>query len=283
MPAAVTDKFRKASSGTRPVVANLAAEKTNGSTTAVLTVATGWNTTTGVDVVIYRTDTSGNIVAGSQTDWIATLAGTTLSGMVLKAGTEPSTGYPAGSQSVVIATPTAAWGDSLMDGILTHADQDGTLKAGAVDVAAVLASNVVTTAKMADGAVTPSKLALSPGTNYVGTSQTTTSVTYADLATVGPAVTANIGTNGLALVTVTCHSFNSAANDSFMSFAVSGSSTVAASDDNARVSSTTSGLQYSTTTLVTGLTAGSNVFTSKYRVASGTGSFLRRTISVVPL
>lgn len=119
-------------------------------------------------------------------------------------------------------------------------------------------------------------------TAYVGTSESTASTTYTDLATVGPQATTNIGPSGAALVTVTSHSYNSGANDTFMSFAVSGASTVAASDDYAKVSSTTSGLQYSTTTLLTGLTPGPCNFTSKYRVASGTGSFLRRTISVVP-
>lgn len=127
MPAATTDHFRRASSGTtRPVVTYLASDKTNGSTTAVLNAVTGWNTTTGVDLVIYRIDTSGAVVAGTQTDWIATLAGSTLSDMTLKAGTEPASGYPAGTQSVVIASPTAAWGDSLVEGILVEHNQDGT-------------------------------------------------------------------------------------------------------------------------------------------------------------
>lgn len=163
MSASVTDKFRKASSGTRPIVTSLGSDKTNGSTTATIAAATGWNTTTGVDLIIYRTDTSGAVVAGSQTDWIATLSGTTLSNMTLKAGTEPATGYPAGAQSVVVCSPTAAWADSLIDGILIHADQDGTLKAGAVDVAAVLANDVVTTVKILDANVTNAKLATGAG------------------------------------------------------------------------------------------------------------------------
>jgi hypothetical protein len=45
-----------------------------------------------------------------------------------------------------------------MDGLLVSLDQDGTLKSGAVDVAAVLASNVVTTAKINDAAVTAAKV-----------------------------------------------------------------------------------------------------------------------------
>ena len=122
-----------------------------------------------------------------------------------------------------------------------------------------------------------------PTSATVATTESTSSSTYADMTTVGPAVTANIGPSGSALVTVTCHSYNSAVNDTFMSFAVSGASTQAASDNNAKVTSTTSGQQGSTATIVTGLTPGTTTFTSKYKAASGTGSFLRRTISVVPL
>lgn len=144
----VTDYFRKASNGTtRPVVTYLQSTKTNGSTTATINAATGWNTTTGVDVQIYSKDTTGAKVAGSETDWIGTLSGTTLSNLTLKAGTEPASGYPAGTQSVVICSPTASWADSLMDGILTHADQDGTLKADSVDVTAVIKDSVITPAK----------------------------------------------------------------------------------------------------------------------------------------
>ncbi|WP_427007206.1 hypothetical protein [Pseudarthrobacter sp. H2] len=113
--------------------------------------------------------------------------------------------------------------------------------------------------------------------------ESTASTTYTDLTTVGPAVTATVGPAGSALVTITCHSYNSAVNDTFMSFAVSGATTQAASDNNAKVTSTTSGQQGSTTTLLTGLNPGTTTFTSKYRVAAGTGGFLRRTISVVPL
>ena len=41
--------------------------------------------------------------------------------------------------------------------------------------------------------------------------------------------------------------------------------------------------QASATYFVTGLTAGSNVFTAKYDVSAGTGTFANRTIVVVPL
>ena len=41
--------------------------------------------------------------------------------------------------------------------------------------------------------------------------------------------------------------------------------------------------QGSATFYVTGLTAGSNTFTAKYRVDAGTGTFANRTIVVIPL
>ena len=65
--------------------------------------------------------------------------------------------YTAGSLTRVYIPVSAERENRLAEGMLVAHDQDGTLKAGAVDVAAVLASDVVTTAKIADGAVTPIK------------------------------------------------------------------------------------------------------------------------------
>ena len=62
----------------------------------------------------------------------------------------------------VIDYVTASHQSMTTKGLLVSHDQDGTLKAGAVDVAGVLASNVVETAKIKDGAVTPEKLSTSP-------------------------------------------------------------------------------------------------------------------------
>lgn len=118
-------------------------------------------------------------------------------------------------------------------------------------------------------------------TNSVATSQTTTSTTYVDLATVGPTVT--LTTRTLALVIVTAFLENSAGtNDSRMSFAISGATTLAASDLTALRHVGTSGARMSTVALVA-LTAGSNVFTAKYKVSGGTGTFVNRDLIVVPL
>lgn len=58
---------------------------------------------------------------------------------------------------IVVIRPTTDWANNLADTLAASHDNDGTLKAGAVDVAAVLASDVVTTAKIAAGAVTTDK------------------------------------------------------------------------------------------------------------------------------
>jgi Collagen triple helix repeat (20 copies) len=123
----------------------------------------------------------------------------------------------------------------------------------------------------------------------------TTSASYGDLSgSPGPSVTVTIPASGKALVTVT----GSEANDTggaqdFISFAVTGgqgpSDALAFESQqppntgvlgNVPVDSTYQG---SATYLVTGLTAGSTVFTAKYRVTAGEGQFGKRSIIVIPL
>ena len=125
-------------------------------------------------------------------------------------------------------------------------------------------------------------------TATVATSQGTTSATYTDLATVGPEVTVTTGTK--ALVIVSGEMYDTTANGSpYMAFAVSGATTVAAADLYALTvgpvaATVPDAIGASRATLLTGLTAGSNVFTSKYRRANaGTGTFANRTISVIDM
>lgn len=120
---------------------------------------------------------------------------------------------------------------------------------------------------------------------FLTTAQTSTSTAYADLATVGPDITITTGT--AALVGASCtQSVNSAAANVYMSWAFSGASTVAASDDWAlQMNSDTSGQTLHATSwyLHTGLTAGSNTITAKYRVTAGTGTWSRRSLIVIAL
>jgi hypothetical protein len=114
----------------------------------------------------------------------------------------------------------------------------------------------------------------------VATSEGTATTSYTDLATSGPAVTMTTGT--VAEVTLTAAISNSAANLSGMSFAVSGASTVPAADSRAVIVTGTSQMRVSVTTVMS-VTAGSNVFTAKYRAAAGTATFVNRELIVRPI
>ena len=116
------------------------------------------------------------------------------------------------------------------------------------------------------------------------TSQTTTSASYTDLATVGPTVTVNTGPR--ALVLFACALDNTLTNGaSAASVAVSGATTIAASDDWRLLrDGTNSGniWRIGVTHLFDTLNTGSNTFTMKYRATGGTGTFLQREMIILP-
>jgi hypothetical protein len=117
----------------------------------------------------------------------------------------------------------------------------------------------------------------------VATTQTTTSTSYTDLATAGPSVTMTTGTS--AFVIVTTYSYNATSGTAtYMSYAVSGATTIAAGDSTSvsLLGMKTGGQEWSNSAMypVT-LTAGSNTFTSKYKTSSGTGTFANRSIIVI--
>jgi hypothetical protein len=106
--------------------------------TATCAALTGWPTTTAVYFCIYTTDTSGNKVAGSQTDWVGVVSGSTITSLALKAGT--NVGYSVGA--IVEASPVASWADALVSGLLVEHNQNGTH--GAVTATSVTSSAGVT-------------------------------------------------------------------------------------------------------------------------------------------
>lgn len=114
----------------------------------------------------------------------------------------------------------------------------------------------------------------------VQTSQSLTGASYADLATVGPAITITTGAN--ALVTVGALVVGVSGGSS-MAFAISGATTAAANDLNALLSVSVE-FQAAMTTVVQGLTPGTNTFTAKYK-SDGTHSstWANRWLSVIPL
>lgn len=147
MAASNTDRFKKSKRKfeTTVGVGGILA----GGTTLPLTSVTGLDTSTAVTLVVGAGTATEEVITGvvSGSDLINCVRG--------KEGTTDSA-HSAGETVNMFFTETH-WDDA-MDGILVSHDQDGTLKDGAVDAASVLASNVVTTAKIADDAVTAAKL-----------------------------------------------------------------------------------------------------------------------------
>ena len=132
---------------------------------------------------------------------------------------------------------------------------------------------------------TPAASTPANGMNSVTTNQTTTSTSFTDLGTVGPSVTLTTGTKALVIITSYLHnSTNSTLN--WIGFDVSGATTISASESVALMLSNTSTgnarpeLQYTWAYVMTGLTAGSNTFTLKYKCSGGTLRAAERYLSV---
>jgi hypothetical protein len=111
---------------------------------------------------------------------------------------------------------------------------------------------------------------------------TTTSTSYTDLAdAVGPSVTVATGT--IAMVWIYCNQYNTSGSAAWMTFEISGDTTLAASDTNAVQMQGTDGDRAGAGILIDTLTGGMNTFTAKHRVStSGTGYFSQRRIVVWP-
>lgn len=128
-------------------------------------------------------------------------------------------------------------------------------------------------------------------TAVVDANETTTSTSYTNLATVGPTVTVTTGTKALVVHggRIGANTNTAGAPSTKMSWAVSGATTVAASDNyacgtvHASAGANSEVIYGSRWWLITGLNAGSNTFQAKYAVSSGTGSFMFRSLHVLPL
>jgi hypothetical protein len=132
---------------------------------------------------------------------------------------------------------------------------------------------------------TPSGSSPASASATVSTTETTTSNTFTDLTTAGPAVTLTTGTKALVLINSTLYKQASGSN-AYVGFAVSGATTLAASNTTALnyVAAAYYDSRLSVSHRITGLTAGSNTFTLKYRQnGGGTAEFANREIIVIDL
>ena len=112
-----------------------------------------------------------------------------------------------------------------------------------------------------------------------GTSSTYTGTSYG-ISTGGINPTVTLVTGTTAEISLSSLINNTLVTNTFMSIAVSGAGVVAANDFYSAYNQNTIGVVSSRTFILTGLTAGTNTFTLNYRVASGTGTFLWRYLSV---
>jgi hypothetical protein len=116
----------------------------------------------------------------------------------------------------------------------------------------------------------------------VTTSQSTSSTSYTDLTTSGPAVTLTTGTKALVIIGSRLNA--DSGWDAYMSYAVSGATTISASDQWCLRSFDSYSQQFSFASTQVSLTAGSNTFTAKYKVGGGAaGSMSNRYIIVIDL
>jgi len=129
---------------------------------------------------------------------------------------------------------------------------------------------------------TPAAATPTTANALVATQETTTSTSYTDLTTSGPAVTVTTGTK--VLVIISSKQGNEPNETMHTSYAVSGATTIAASDAVGYLARQPnySFASASRASVVT-VTAGSNTFTAKYRVTGGTGYFSDREIFVMNL
>jgi hypothetical protein len=126
-----------------------------------------------------------------------------------------------------------------------------------------------------------------PSTSTVVTSEGTASTTYTALTTPGPAVTVTTGTAAIVAIS-TGMTQSLAGGFCNCSYAISGSTTLAASSNNSVVGyrpQATSTQQQQAVVSMPSLTSGSNTFTMQYNAGSGggTATFFQRALVVIPL
>ena len=133
----------------------------------------------------------------------------------------------------------------------------------------------------ADQTVTSRMVDLTAATADVATEETTTSTSYTNLATVGPAVTPASGVTQDQIITVQSLQTNTTSTSyAYMSPAVSGATAI---DDDSNQTIGDGGLAtHSRQTLASAVASGST-HSAKYKANANTGDFIRRRIIAVAL
>jgi hypothetical protein len=123
------------------------------------------------------------------------------------------------------------------------------------------------------------------GKNRIDTTQTTTSSSYVDLATIGPTVTVTTSTRAIAIITAQMNA-SVAGNYCVAGCEVSGATSISPDDaESLNIESGSNFMDMRASALVfyDTLNPGSNTFRMKYLVSGSTGTFQRRILTVIPL
>ena len=206
------------------------------------------------------------------------------------ANTNTRLGIGTSGQALTVVAGAPSWAASATSVLTTTGDS---LYASAANTLARLGigttGQVLTVAAGLPSWVTPTAAGITNDTATVATSQSTTSTSFTDLTTAGPAVTVTTGTKVLVIVTAQVTSATATPSISArMDFGITGATTRAATNATAYlVKSDTNGDvtgRASAANIVT-VTAGSNTFTAKYSTSSAGAacSFADRSIIVVNL
>lgn len=213
----------------------------------------------------------------------------------LKLGTDGTLSIDSSSGLQLGSTPsTQAMGDAAAGGSATTAsknDHKHGMPAFGATAAAVGTSTggAATTPSRSDHAhavsdqtITERMILHAAQTADVTTSQTTTSVSYADLATTGPAVTVSPGVTQPHLILISARKSNSGnGSNDFASVAIAGA---AAADVDADETSGATGHEYSAVKAILATAQASGAtHTMKYKVSGNTGTFLNRRIIGIPM
>jgi hypothetical protein len=169
-----------------------------------------------------------------------------------------------------------------VQGVFTNeAARDAAITAPTEGMHAYLTAPTVPAATGSITAISTGAQTIYNGTNWVcvtpvgATSNingNTTSTSYVTTLTGdSTALSVTLVTGSIAMISMSARPYSGATGNCFLSFSVSGATTVAASDSNAAQTSIVSNGTYgqlSRTQIITGLTAGTNTFTLNYKTSS---------------
>lgn len=123
-----------------------------------------------------------------------------------------------------------------------------------------------------------------PVASSVSVAENTASTAYAALTTAGPAVAVTCTTFVIVAVTAKL-THNTATANGFASYAISGASTTAASDNVAlsrQFANTTDFIRATAVTMQIGMNPGASTFTMQYRTTAGSAGFDARHLFAMP-